>query len=334
MANLHDTFISFDEIIKLSSVEKKRLRISRNAVRKDIEKYFDENIENHSVKFKGQGSFSMNTTILPNNGEYDVDDGVYVFGKEVDKPTPQTIHDWIYKAVDKRTKQKTIDKNACVRVQYAGDYHIDLPIYYKNTENRSDTYFDSIDIPQLAHKNKGWIHSDPYAFRKWFDNESSGKQQLKRIVRYLKAWSDNKDHLNLPSGMIFTILAANNFIEADSDDISLLSTLKKIQSKIDDTRFYTGRFECYRPTTDTTENLLDKYSAPSTKSGFLEALNSFINSGDQALACKSKKDACAKWQKHLGDRFPCSTIKEDENEVAKSFSKQDIIRTDNKSANV
>ena len=42
MANLHDTFIEFDgDIIKLSSIKKAELRTSRNAVRGDIEKYFD-----------------------------------------------------------------------------------------------------------------------------------------------------------------------------------------------------------------------------------------------------------------------------------------------------
>jgi hypothetical protein len=35
----------------------------------------------------------MNTTILPASSEYDDDDdGVYIFGKEEDRPTPATAH--------------------------------------------------------------------------------------------------------------------------------------------------------------------------------------------------------------------------------------------------
>jgi len=333
MANLHDTFTAFNDSIKLPTKKKDQLRISRNAVRTDIEKYFEKNRDKHTVKFKGQGSFAMNTTILPLSGEYDVDDGVYIFGKEEDRPTPQTAHNWIFDAVKDRTSQTTIDKNTCIRVQYKADYHVDLPIYYKTSDNNNEYFFDSVDIPELAHKTKGWIYSDPYEFKKWFDEKAKEKPQLKRIVRYLKAWTDFKHYLNLPSGLILTILAAEkNYVESLRDDEALLNTLKNIQKQIDDTRFYTARYVCKRPTVDKTENLLDKYSADSTKKNFLDALESFIKSGDQALECKSKKDACAKWQKHLGDRFPCSSIVENDEDIAKSFSAPDQIKIDNKSA--
>jgi hypothetical protein len=274
----------------------------------------------------------MNTSILPLSGEYDVDDGVYIFGKEEDRPTPSQAHGWILKAVENRTNQNSIDKNTCVRVQYAAQYHIDLPIYYKTTDNDNENFFDSSDVPELAHKDKGWIPSDPYAFRIWFEEKAKGKEQLKRIVRYLKAWTDNKNNLNLPSGMIFTILAVNNYISKVRDDEAFLETLKSIQLAIDTSKNFWARYECFRPTVDTTENLLDKYSSETRKKNFLDALDSLITSGNQAIEAKSKKDACAKWQKHLGDRFPCSTIEEKDEDVAKAFSSPDQLRYDNKSA--
>jgi len=335
MANLHDTFTEFDGIIKLNSTKKSSLRTSRNSIRDDIRKYFNDKRDKHTVSFKGQGSFMMNTTIKPISSEYDLDDGVYIFGKEEDRPSCQTAHNWIFDAVKDRTSSEPKDKNTCVRVVYKGDYHVDLPIYYK--VDKSDDEFSLDDeIPQLAHLSKDWIESDPYAFKKWFDDQASGKPQLKRIVRYLKAWSDKKQDdnssLRFPSGMVFTILASNNFVEDERDDISLLETLKAIQKDIDDTRFYTS-YECYRPTVDENENLLEKYAAKTTKENFLNALDSFIKSGEQALELESKKDACAKWQKHLGERFPCSTIKEDtKNSSAKVFASPDQIRFDNKSA--
>lgn len=333
MADLNETFLEFNTIIALSSIKKNELRTSRNAIRKDIETYFEKNRDKHTVKFKGQGSFAMNTTILPISGEYDVDDGIYIFGKAEDKPLPSTAHDWICKAVEDRTDQDTIDKNTCVRVQYAKKYHVDLPIYYKTTDNESENFFDSEDIPELAHKSKGWIESDPYAFKKWFDEKAKDKSQLKRIVRYLKAWTDNKSNLNLPSGMVFTILAVNNYVLKERDDESFLETLETMQKSIDDTRYtWSAAYECKRPTTDKSENLLDKYASPSRKKNFLDSLDSLITSGKQAIEAKSKKDACAKWQKHLGNRFPCSNIEEKDEDVAKAFSSPDQLRYDNKSA--
>jgi len=336
MANLHDTFTEFDGIIKLNSAKKSSLRTSRNSIRDDIRKYFKENRDKHSVSFKGQGSFMMNTTIKPISNEFDLDDGVYIFGKEEDRPSPQTAHNWILDAVKNRTSSKSLDKNTCVRVIYKSDYHVDLPIYYKVDKSDDESTLDD-EIPELAHLSKGWIQSDPYAFKKWFDDQSKDKDQLKRIVRYLKAWSDKKQDDNssliFPSGMVFTILASNNFVKDERDDIALLETLKAIQKEIDDTRFTFAYYECYRPTVDENENLLDKYSAKTTKENFLNALNSFIKSGDQAIELDSKKDACAKWQKHLGDRFPCSTIKEESsNSSARVFSNPDQIGFDNKSA--
>ena len=331
MANLNDTFLEFNGLISLSPKKKEELRVSRNAIRDDIEAYFLKNKINHTVKFKGQGSFSMNTTILPISGEYDVDDGVYIFGSEDDKPTPATAHNWIYDAVKDRTSQETIDKNTCVRVQYAKNYHVDLPIYYKTTDNNNDAFYDSADVPELAHKAKGWIESDPYAFKLWFDEKAKGKDQLKRIVRYLKAWTDFKSHLNLPSGLVMTILAVNYYISKENDDEAFLETIKEIQRNIDDTRSIFAQYVCKRPTIDKSENLLEKYSASTRKTAFLEALNNMIVSGSQAIETKSKKDACSKWQKHLGDRFPCSNIQEDDAELARSWNVQDTVR-ENKSA--
>lgn len=332
MADLNETFIEFNGVIALSTTKKDELRKSRNAIRKDIETYFEKNRDKHTVKFKGQGSFSMNTTILPDSGEYDVDDGVYIFGKEEDKPLVATAHSWIVKAVENRTGQNTIDKNTCVRVQYAKSYHVDLPIYYKTTDSNNEFFYDSVDVPELAHKSKGWIESDPYAFKLWFDEKAKDKNQLKRIVRYLKAWTDNKRHLNLPNGMIFTILAVNNYVAKDRDDEAFLETLKAIQKSIDNTRHTWASYVCKRPTIDNTENLLEKYSSETRKKNFLDALDSLITSGKQALEVKSKKDACTKWQKHLGYRFPCSSIDEKDEDVAKAFSTVDQLRYDNKSA--
>ena len=336
MANLHSTFKEFNDIIKLNSKKKDSLRTSRNSIREDMRKYFKANRENHSVGFKGQGSFMMNTTIKPISIEFDLDDGVYIFGKEEDRPNPQTAHNWIVKAIENRTSSNPLNKNTCVRVIYKSEYHVDLPVYYK--VNKSDDEFTLDDeIPELAHLSKGWIKSDPYAFKKWFDEQAKGKSQLKRIVRYFKAWSDKKQNdnssLRFPSGMIFTILASDYFIEDDRDDVSLLETLKKIQTNIDDTRFINAFYQCYRPTVDKNENLLDKYSSNTAKSNFLDTLDSFIKSGNNALELESKKDACAKWQKHLGNRFPCSSIKEEKmNSSAKTFDSPDEINFDNKSA--
>ncbi|SFM54264.1 hypothetical protein SAMN03159341_1463 [Paenibacillus sp. 1_12] len=170
-------------------------------------------------KFYGQGFYMMNTTVTPIDGEYEIDDGIYLEHlkdtDEKDWATPVTVHNWIVKAMKEHTTTDPVDKNTCVRVIYKANYHVDLPIYVKKTDAH----------PKLAHKTKGWIDSYPKELTKWFNDEVKEKgNQLKRLVRFLKAWKDNKEGVvKLPSGMFLTILAANHFVAyyPDEDDAAL-----------------------------------------------------------------------------------------------------------------
>ena len=121
MANLHKEFGTFHDRIALTSGKKESLRKSRNAIRDRIRKHFRENIKVELPKFRGQGSYAMGTTVNPLDGEFDIDDGVYL--QHLDKnddsewPTPETVHSWLVKATDGHTKEKPIDKRTCVRVR-------------------------------------------------------------------------------------------------------------------------------------------------------------------------------------------------------------------------
>lgn len=322
MANNNEQFKAFNTTIKLTNDKKEELIKNRRTLRKKIKKYFEEN-KSYEIqpKFHSQGSFAMNTTINPiprwsgddnkNLLKYDVDDGIYFIGDEEqeDRYTIKTYHNWICEAVEGHTSKGYLDKNTCVRVLYADGHHIDLPIYYKEGEN-----------PELAHKGKGWLESDPKAFYKWFNEKTKENQQLRRIVRYLKAWKDYREYSNsqkkMPSGFILTILAVNNIVySVDRDDIALKNTLKNIKASLD------KKFECKRPTPPTGENLLDGYT---NKDYFLNELDKFAISAEQAINGSNPKDACLKWQKHFGDRFCCSTAK-DIDENAKSFSSPAVV---------
>ena len=288
MANCNQLFRDFNTVIALDSTRKEQLRISRNAVRERIRRYFWEKQNGLVPKFHGQGSFMMNTIICPIDGEFDVDDGIYFKVKVEPLQSINTFHDWICEAIDEHTKQEPIDKQTCVRLVYARQYHLDLPIYY----------IIEGQTPYLAHKGKGWIKSDPREFIKWFNSKADEEGQLKRIVRYLKAWSDYKKG-DLPSGLIFSILAANNIVFDERDDLAFYKTLVAIKNQLE------LSFTCYRPTIPAYENLLEGYSK-TKKDYFLGQLGSFIKSAEKALSDElSKQDACKAWQSHFGkDRFP------------------------------
>lgn len=338
MANNHEQFISFNNTIKLSKTKRETLMNNRKSLRDAIKKYFDNNKPDEiKPKFHSQGSYIMKTIVNPiatksEDGErelleYDIDDGVYFIGDEEteDRKSVSTYHNWIYDAVKGHTERGAEKRTTCVRVLYADGHNIDLPIYYILNEDNS--------IPELAHKLKGWINSDPREFYEWFNDKAKKHHQLRRIVRYLKAWSDyrhSKDSTNkLPSGFILTILAAENIFHDERDDKSLYETLINIRKKINED--YGGKFECKRPTVPTGEDLFSNFS-DTRREYFLSQLDKFITSAQQAVSGKNPKESCLKWQKHLGDRFSCATAIDEDEQDAKTHQNPAIIRSNAKSA--
>lgn len=312
MADCHDLFIKYHDEIKLGSEKKESLRTSRNAVRDKIKNYFKDTKGVTAPKFYGQGSYMMGTMVNPIDGEYDIDDGVYLqhLGEDESKwPTTSTAHSWVINAVKGHTSTDPIDKNTCVRVIYKNHYHIDLPIYVIKD-----------DIPRLAHKSKGWVNSDPRAFTNWFiDKVKENGEQLRRIVKYLKAWADYKNQsasTKMPSGIIVTILVANNFVSSDGrDDEALVGTVRNILDTLEES------FSCKKPV-EPYEDLLEGWS-DTRKDNFLNKLNTLCDKGNQALELESGKeeDASLKWQDLLGDRFPKhETPKKEHSEAARSTS--------------
>lgn len=295
MLNLHELFLAFDNEISLRKTYKEKISRGRDALRRKINNNFEYNGRG-TPRHYTQGSYAMCTAIMPlDDSEFDLDNGVYLTGyspNQYEWPTTRTVHTWVKEAVKEHTSNLPIDKNTCVRVVYEDKYHIDLPIYII-AENNSDH-----DIAYLAHKSKGWIESDPKAFKNWFQgyvNENG--QQIRRMIKYLKAW---KDYKNIDiKGMAITILVCNNFcITEKRDDISLLDTVTNIIDSLEDS------FHCYKPVVPTDEDLFADYSETS-KAAILKSLNNLKKKLDTAINVKSnEKDATDILQKVFGDRYP------------------------------
>ncbi|MBS1780427.1 MAG: hypothetical protein JST70_13935 [Bacteroidetes bacterium] len=273
----------------------------------------------------------MDTIINPIEHDYDLDDGVYFLGGQSknERAPVQNFHDFVFQAVkaDNPHVYDVKDKDTCVRALYKEGYryqlneqqmefdrgfHVDMPIYYS----------DTIKCPDLAHLKKGWTVSDPIEFIEWFENKVNSKfdplflyeraryqdayrewreqiynedKQVRRIVRYLKAWCDFIDD-DMPCGIILTILGANSYVGRNTDDVALRDTLISMKATLD------AAFECRRPTTPKGEDILAGYDKKAT---FMSHLQNFMNAAIQAVNEPNQKRACGKWQTQFGDRFSC-----------------------------
>lgn len=344
MANCNNLFLHYNQSIRLSEPKRQILRTVRNNLRKKLQENFASFEFNESLEFHSQGSFVMDTIITPKDDDYDLDDGVYFLGplSKDKRPSTKAFHDAVFKAVGQDENYATvIDKVTCVRVGYSKEgFHIDLPIYYA----------DSVTNPNLADLTQGWILSNPIEFIDWFENkvQSGFKKgfilesamydeyqqwlsdirkhdaQLRRIVRYLKGWADELRG-EMPPGIVMTILAAENYVSDERDDNALYFTLMEIRKFL-----LNNGFQCPRPTTPINEDLFASYSE-TKKQYFKDRLETFINSGAQALANDNQKYACLKWQKHLGNRFPCA-LAIDGIEGASQFAAPAILGDSAKSA--
>lgn len=302
MADLNDKFKTFHDQIALTAGKKESLRKSRNAIRDRIRKYFRDTLKVALPKFHGQGSYAMGTIVNPLDDEFDIDDGVYL--QHLDEkdngawPTPETVHRWLVNATDGPTKEKPIDKQTCVRVRYAGQYHVDLPSYAE----LNNKYM-------LAEKSaKGWHNSDPLALTVSFKSQVKEKgERLHRIVRYLKAWADFQSGRRgkMPSGLILTVLAAQNFHTDDRDDVSLADTAKSISGSVHPV------FCVYNPV-DSDEELTARLTNEQ-KLRFQEAISDLTYDGAKAVETHDRHEASKLWRKQFGDRF--SVIEKGADEV-------------------
>jgi len=313
MCNCHRLFTEFNKAISLNARERRKLELSRDAIKRKIASHFKTKGYD-APEFIGQGSFTMGTSIRPLKGYYDLDMGVCLHGLGTDSddwPKTETIHNLIYNAVAGHTSIKPVRKLACIRVVYKSpymdqgeiSYHIDLPVYAIE-----DSFWNGQRMVIGFRGDKQWSESsDLEAFAKWFltrcQTNLRDRDQLKRIVKYLKAWKENQPtYPKLPSGMILTVLAAKNFKPDTRDDVALIKTVEEFNYLLG------WMFSIKKPTVP--ESNLAEFMTDPEIDNFMSRLEKFAKIGRAALESKGQKQSAKYWQQLFGSRFlHCDPVK-------------------------
>lgn len=285
MANLHKIFIGFNEKLELTPTKLSYLKTSEQNIKKYIKQHFKEKYPELTFNLVRQGSYSLGTMIRTCNDYCDVDFGLrfFPFPKKLQ---PITLQKYVAEALYYVKSNTPIHKKKCIRLNYRGNYHIDVTLY--GLENFSGS-------PKLATKD-GWEDSDPSKFKKWFE-DSGGKKlsQMKRVVKYLKAWSDYKGK-GILKGVVITVLVGQHFVPDKRDDISLKQTTIQILNHLRD------NWSCEMPVSPF-DDLIENMSQ--TSSIEVESrLNSLIHDAEIAIAKNTNEEkAIYLWKKHLGKYF-------------------------------
>jgi hypothetical protein len=145
-----------------------------------------------------QGSVPSRTVIRPlARDDFDVD-LVYPFRLSLFRPEhqrPLPVFDWFVSRLQGSEfyQNRLTRKNRCVRIDYAGDFHLDLiPATGDVLEHRP------FAVP--ARDLSDWITNDPIGFTEWVRaldarsglRDSSGDGAFVRSVRIMKRWRDHR----------------------------------------------------------------------------------------------------------------------------------------------
>lgn len=293
MADLQHAFGKFHARIALTYGNKAVLRMTREAIRERIRRYFRNTLQVKMPMFRGQGAYALDTMVNPIDGEYDIDDGVYL--QHLDHlydgnwPAADSVHRWLVNAVDGYCSVKTEGKRACVRVRYQSLCRVDIAVYGQLNGRL-----------RLAVKGEPkWRRSEPLSLSLWFGSHISRYgEQLRRIVCYLKAWADFQTRRwgNMPGGLILTVLAVHHYQSHEKDDVALAYTLRAISNAV------SPHFSIPNPV-----DLGEELSARLTnvqKTNFKDAVKEAAEDAIAAVSLLDSKKASTIWRKVLGDRFP------------------------------
>ena len=307
----------------------------RNCLRTGIPYVLRENGYTEDVpqpRFFTQGSWAYKTLNVPAHlppQQADVDDGCYLPLSFVSQERRPSIAAKVFFAAAeaslkplvavKRWKLVT-DKPTCIRIVISVNAHIDIPLYaipdqefiqlteksrrygYKSlTEALSFAAQDTWtmlppDKVLLAHREYDWISSDPRPIKDWFLSEVAAKgEQLRRVVRYLKAFRDWRWTSGGPASILLMAAATPLFEKRNRrDDLALLHIVTALPAQL--------RAGVNNPV-EASESLTERLG----EAGVEEAAKAFEEFEEMlrgAIHASDPPQACTWMQQEFGPRFP------------------------------
>lgn len=282
-------------------------------------------------RFFTQGSWAYKTLNAPARApqQADVDDGAYLpmsFMTATHRPSLASkiffisVEAVLAPLAAAKGWRLITDKPTCTRIEVARDGHIDIPLYaipdeeigrlekaaalrgyHSFDEAMRAPEHDTWDLlPQgsvlLAHRDEGWISSDPRPIKQWFSEQVAVHgPQLRRVIRYLKAYRDWQWEKGGPSSILLMVAAADIFEARERrDDLALLDVVKRLPNRLRDG---------VNNPRDDSESLTDRLGAANVEAAAqsFEGLGQYL---DAALHSTSPEIACGWLIEKFGPRFP------------------------------
>lgn len=305
----------------------------RDGLPATLGKFAGEDVATHP-RFFTQGSWSYKTinspAILPPQ-QADLDDGAYLplsFVSEIQKPSHasiiyfEAVEEVLGLLTDKHGWKLITDKPTCTRIEISSEAHIDIPLYAipdhefallkEAASARRLTLDRAIDMAEqdawtalpanmvlLAHRENDWISSDPRPIKQWFTQQVALKgEQLRRIVRYLKAFRDFQWRDGGPTSILLMAAVASVFEKRDRrDDVALLDVVRQLPNVLRDGVDHPA------DRTEPVESLTARFTKEEIEE-FANKLGVLCEYLSACLQSSNPAQACIWMQSQFGPRFP------------------------------
>lgn len=267
-----------------------------------------------------QGSVPTRTAIRPlTSDEFDVD-VVFPLKLSVFKPEhqgPGPIFEWFVKRLQTSEfyRKNMEKKNRCVRIHYAGDFHVDLI-----PSTRELAQLQPYAVP--ARDLKEWITNDPIGFTEWFNMvdarsgvvDNSGDGVFRRCIRYMKRWRDKFGEATFaPSVLLVTALGKHEASDPNRYNPPLTSplypTYKTDAAYLHDLLRTTvscigqSNHNAFFHPTILGEDLAAEWSLADLKL-FTERLTACTNNVGNGITATTESAAIESYRKAFGETFP------------------------------
>lgn len=175
-----------------------------------------------------QGSVAMSTVIQNENKDYDIDIAIIFDEDNIADLTPIKIKNIIVKSLKKKCTNFKIAPEAktnCVRIVYAGNYHIDFAIY-KRKRNRNQTFI-------YEHAGSEWRERDPRSINRWYQEQINLKsEKLRHATRLSKMFCKSRSYWEMPGGLIQSVLCSESVFSYEKMDEMFYYTLVSIRDRL------------------------------------------------------------------------------------------------------
>lgn len=295
LMKLNDYFKIFDGEISLNPQREDRINSALINWKGKLEN--NDTLKDLYSGLLTQGSYATETAIRPqNNNEFDIDTILILKVEDGEKPKAviKLLAD-VLKEYD-AFKDKIITKDRCVRIKYAGDFHMDI-VPVKPTSG------EHLLIPCKSEDE--WKETNPIGFKKWVcEKNSNFGYKLAPITRIIKQWRDRSvGKETAPKSILLTTIIGNNIEKYNSTADSLVYTLENMVANLDEVLDEDGEPYVENPSLKG-ENLArdwnrEKYDI------FKKKLSKFATDARIALNEEDDKDkSIEEWRNIFGPRFP------------------------------